>query len=89
LAWTFETIVDEYEIFRSKHNATHYVAVLVGDLSENANGVRESQNLARLTRLSDDGRLHLGFDPAAAKATISERGFYAFAVTVEPRDGID
>jgi len=43
--------VDEYEIFRSKHNATHYVAVLAGDSSDNANGVRESQNLARLTRL--------------------------------------
>lgn len=81
--------MDEFEIFRSLHNSTHYVAVLASDRSENANGVRTSQNLAALTRIPDDGRAHLGFDPKAAKAAIAEHGFYAFAVTVEPRDGID
>jgi hypothetical protein len=42
-----------------------------------------------LTRIPDDGRPHLGFDPALARAAIAEHGFYAFAVTVEPRDGHD
>jgi hypothetical protein len=81
--------VNEFEIFRSKHNRTHHVAVLSADRSENAMGVRESQNLARLTTIPDDGRAHLGFDPGLAKAAIDEHGFYAFAVTVEPRDGHD
>ena len=78
-----------FEIFRSLHNPTHYVAVLASDSSDNARGVRESQNLSALTSIPDDGRAHLGFDPGAAKAAIAEHSFYAFAVTVEPRDGID
>jgi hypothetical protein len=81
--------VDAFDIFHSLHNPTHYVAVLASDRSENAEGVRSSQNLAHLTDIPDDGRPHLGFDPAEAKAAIAEHGFYAFAVTVEPRDGID
>jgi hypothetical protein len=81
--------VSEFEIFRSKHNPSHYVAVLSIDRSDNAKGVRDSQNLAPLTSIPDDGRAHLGFDPGLAKAAIAEHGFYAFAVTVEPRDGHD
>ncbi len=80
--------MEAFEIFRSLHNRTHYVAVLASDRSENANGVRTSQNLMLLTSIPDDGRAHLGFDPDAAKAAIAEHGFFAFAVTVEPRDGI-
>ncbi len=79
----------EFEIFRSLQNPAHYVAVLDSDSSHNANGVRTSQNLNAYTRIRDDGRAHLGFDPDAAKAAIAEHGFYAFSVIVEPRDGID
>jgi hypothetical protein len=86
---TGELVVADFEIFRSKHNPAHYVAVLSGDRSENAMGVRDSQNLFALTRIPDDGQAHLGFDPGIARATIDEHGFYAFAVTVEPRDGHD
>ena len=81
--------MDEFEIFRSRHNPTHYVAVLSSDRGENANGVRTSQNLSALTSIPDDGRPHLGFDPSLARATIAEHGFYAFAVTIDPRDGLD
>jgi hypothetical protein len=56
-----------FEIFRSKHNADHYVAVLAGDRSDNAMGVRTSHNLKPLTRIDDAGEPHLGFDAAAAK----------------------
>jgi hypothetical protein len=80
--------VDEFEIYQSLHNPTHYVAVLASDRSENAEGVRASQNLTRLTRIPDDGTPHLGFDPFEAREAIDKHGFYAFAVTVEPRDGI-
>jgi hypothetical protein len=76
----------DFEVFRSKHNQTHYVAVRSGDQAANARGVRESGNLARFTEIADDGKPHLGFDPAAAKAAIAEHGFYAFAVTVERRE---
>jgi hypothetical protein len=78
----------DFEIFRSKHNPTHYVAVLAGDGNGNATGVRESQNLAAYTSIPDDGTHHLGFDPLAARGAIREHGFYAFAITVEPRDGL-
>jgi len=81
--------VEEFEIFQSLRNSTHYVAVLTSDSSENAQGVRDSQNLVPLTRIPADGHLHLGFDPQLATAAIADHGFYAFAVTVEPRDGID
>ncbi len=78
----------DFEIFRSRHNDYHYVVVIAGDRHENADGVRHSQNLAVYTSISDDGTHHLGFDPAAAKAAIEDHGFYAFAVLVEERDGL-
>lgn len=80
--------MDAFEIFRSLQNATHYVAVLDSDRSDNAEGVRASQNLVPLTRIPDDGTPHLGFDPLEAREAIGKHGFYAFAVTVEPREGI-
>jgi len=79
----------EFEIFRSKQNATHYVAILSDDRNENAEGVRHSDNLAPFTRIPDNGVSHIGFDPDAAKSAIAEHGFYAFAVTVEKREHID
>jgi hypothetical protein len=78
--------VSEFEIFRSKHNLTHYVAIVAGDNDANATGVRESQNLSPLTRIPDDGGARIAFDPTAAKAAIGDHGFYAFAVTVERRE---
>jgi hypothetical protein len=76
----------EFEIFRSRHNDTHYVAIFANDFQPNAQGVRDSQNLAAYARIPDDGAIHLAFDPGAAKAAIAEHGFYAFAVTVERRE---
>jgi hypothetical protein len=78
----------DFEIFRSRQNDNHYVAVVAGDRHENAEGVRHSQNLAVFTSIADDGSRHLGFDPVAAKAAIQAHGFYAFAVLVEERDGL-
>jgi hypothetical protein len=78
--------MNEFEIFRSKHNATHYVAIFADDHSHNAQGVRDSDNLTAYTRISDDDKTRIGFDPDAARAAIAEHGFYAFAVTVEKRD---
>ena len=78
----------EFEIFRSRHNANHYVAVQAADKSTNATRVRTSQNLSIFTSIGDDGTHHLGFDPVAAKAAIKDHGFYAFAVLVEERDGL-
>lgn len=78
----------DFEIFQSKHNVDHYVAILVGDDSENAVGVRSSQNLTRLMRIADDNTPRLGFDRAAAKRAIADHGFYAFALHVEERDGL-
>jgi hypothetical protein len=79
----------EFEIFQSKHNVDHYVAVLAGDDSENAAGVRTSQNLRPLARIADEAVPHLGFNPAAAERAIRDHGFYAFALHVEERDGHD
>jgi len=78
----------DFEIFRSRQNDNHYVAVVAGDKSENAEGVRHSQNLAAFTSIPDDDTRHLGFDPITAKAAIQAHGFYAFAVLVEERDGL-
>jgi hypothetical protein len=81
--------MDEFEIFQSLQNPFHYVAVLASDSSHNAEGVRRSQNLTAHIRIRDDGRPHLGFDYSAAREAITEHGFYAFAVSIQPRDGID
>ena len=79
----------EFEIFQSRHNADHYVAVLAGDDSENAVGVRTSQNLKPLARIADDAMPHLGFNRVAAERAIGDHGFYAFALHIEERDGHD
>jgi hypothetical protein len=81
--------VAEFEIFRSKHNSDHYVAVLADDTGDNAAGVRTSQNLSTLTRIADRQEPHLGFDRSAAKRAIRDHGFYAFVLHVEERDGHD
>ena len=46
------------------------------------------RDLAAFASISDDGHAHVGFDPGAAKAAIADHGFYAFAVLVEERDGL-
>ena len=79
----------EFEVFRSRHNRTHYVAILAGDDGSNARGVRESDNLTPFTRIADDGKERIAFDPTAARTAIGEHGFYAFAVTVERREHIE
>jgi hypothetical protein len=76
-----------FEIFRSRHNEHHYVALRAGDKNPNATAVRTSKNLSIHTTIADDGTHHLGFDPAAAKAGIAAHGFYAFGVTIDTRDG--
>jgi hypothetical protein len=78
----------EFEIFQSRHNPDHYVAVVAGDDSENAVGVRTSQNLTPLMRIADDHTPRLGFDREAARRAIGDHGFYAFALHVEERDGL-
>ena len=74
-----------FDVYRSRHNPHHYVAVATGDTSDNANGVRESQNLAFMLRIADD-EPRIAFDPAQAKERIRRDGFYAFAVTIEVRE---
>jgi hypothetical protein len=78
--------VADFHVYRSRQNGSHFVAVLANDRSANAEGVRRSQNLSLLMTIPDEGRPHLGFDPAAAKSAIRDHGFYAFALSVEPRD---
>lgn len=75
-----------FEIYRSRHNAHHYVAIEQGDGRETACGVRESQNLSFLTNVADDGVPRIAFDPSMAKSRIARDGFYAFAVTIEVRE---
>ncbi|WP_157014297.1 hypothetical protein [Mesorhizobium xinjiangense] len=75
-----------FEIYRSKHNPHHYVAVAAGDGQENAQGIRESQNLAFLTHVAVDGDPRIAFDAALAKSRIARDGFYAFEVTTRIRE---
>ena len=77
-----------YEIYRSKHNPTHFVAVEAGDRRENAIGVRHSPNLAFHARVEDAGDPRIAFDPAEARSRIDRDAFYAFAVTVQVRESV-
>ena len=75
-----------FEIYRSRHNAHHFVAVSKDDKCENARGVRESRNLHFLTHVADQGGPRIAFDAGAARSRIARDGFYAFAVTIETRE---
>jgi hypothetical protein len=75
-----------FDIYRSLQNPQHYVAIQNGDPSENAQGIRESQNLTFLTRIPDDGSPRIAFDADEARERIRRDGFYAFAVTIEVRE---
>lgn len=75
-----------FEIYRSRQNPCHYVAIEQGDGRENAVGVRESQNLAFLTNVPDDGEPRIAFDPQEARSRIARDGFYAFCVTIQIRE---
>ena len=76
----------DFHIYRSKQNPSHFVAVLASDRSANAEGVRKSSNLSLLMTDPRRGQAAARVRPAAAKAAIRDRGFHAFALTVEPRD---
>ena len=75
-----------FEIYRSRHDPHHYVAIAQGDVRDNAQGVRDSQNLAFLTHVADDGEPRIAFDPEQARSRIARDGFYAFAVTIAIRE---
>jgi hypothetical protein len=78
-----------FEIYQSKQNPLHYVAIEEGDTRENAEGVRTSQNLQFLTRVPDDGEPRIAFDPREAVSRIAKNGFYAFNVTITIRESAD
>jgi hypothetical protein len=78
-----------FEIYRSRHNAHHYVAIATDDDCANANGVRESENLEYLTLIPDDREPRIAFDPDVARQRIGRDGFYAFTVTIEIREHAD
>ena len=75
-----------FEIYRSRHNEAHFVAILTESSDANADAIRGSQNLEMAFQIPEDAPPGIGFEPEAAKAAIAEHGFYAFAVHIEPRD---
>ena len=60
----------DFEIFRSRQNDNHYVAVVIGDREGERRRVRRSQNLASSPASQTMAPHHLVFNPLAAKATI-------------------
>ena len=78
-----------FEIYQSKQNPLHYVAIAEGDTRENAQGVRTSQNLKFLTRVPDDGEPRIAFNPKEAVSRIEKQGFYAFNVTITIRESAE
>ena len=78
-----------FEIYQSKQNALHYVAIAKGDTGETAEGVRNSQNLRFLTLVPDDGEPRIAFDPKEAVSRIERNGFYAFNVTITIRESAE
>ncbi|GAB4357817.1 MAG: hypothetical protein Kow0026_18360 [Oricola sp.] len=78
-----------FEIYQSKQNPMHYVAIEEGDRRETAQRVRDSQNLRFLTRVPDDGEPRIAFDPKEAVSRIEKNGFYAFTVTITIRESAE
>ncbi len=78
-----------FEIYRSRHNPHHYVAIAANDGQENARGIRESQNLAFLTHVAAEGDPRIAFDRDLAQSRIARDGFYAFEVTTRIREHVE
>jgi hypothetical protein len=78
-----------FEIYRSRQNPLHYVAVVESDVRDMASRVRQSKNLEFLTKVPDDGEPRIAFSAEDAKIRIAKTGFYAFRVTIEIRDSMD
>ncbi|MBK1623326.1 hypothetical protein [Afifella marina] len=77
-----------FEIYRSLQNRDHYVAIRAGDHREEAEGVRNSENLVFLRNIPDDENPRIAFDAEVAREHIDRNGFFAFAVTIEVRDHV-
>jgi hypothetical protein len=75
-----------FEIYRSKQNPQHYVAIRADDTRENPKGIRESRNLALMMKIPDDDAKRIAFDGGEAMTRIARDGFYAFAVTIQVRE---
>lgn len=75
-----------FEIYRSKQNPQHYVAIRAGDFRESPTGIRESRNLTLMTTIADDDAKRIAFDGSEAMSRIARDGFYAFAVTIQVRE---
>jgi hypothetical protein len=78
-----------FEIYRSKQNPQHYVAIRADDMRENPKGIRDSRNLAFMTRIADDDAQRIAFDGGEAMSRIARDGFYAFAVTIQVREHVE
>jgi hypothetical protein len=77
-----------YEIYQSKYNQRHYVAIDAEDRRGNANGVRTSDNLLFVAMISDRDKSRIAFDAEAARSRIARDGFFAFAVNIQIREHI-
>jgi hypothetical protein len=75
-----------FEIYRSKQNPQHYVAIRADDMRENPAGIRASRNLALMTTVADEDAKRIAFDGGEAMSRIARDGFYAFAVTIQVRE---
>lgn len=75
-----------FEIYRSKQNPQHYVAIRADDLRESPQGIRESRNLTLMTTIADDDAQRIAFDGGEAMSRIARDGFYAFSVTIQVRE---
>ena len=75
-----------FEIYRSKQNPQHYVAIRADDTRENPKGIRESRNLDLMTTIADDDARRIAFDGGEAMTRIDRDGFYAFSVTIQVRE---
>ena len=65
------------------------IAGRADDTRENPKGIRESRNLALMTKIADDDAKRIAFDGGEAMSRIARDGFYAFAVTIQVREGVE
>jgi hypothetical protein len=75
-----------FEIYRSKQNLQHYVAIRADDMREIPKAIRDSRNLTLMTTIADDDARRIAFDGGEAMSRIARDGFYAFAVTIQVRE---
>lgn len=82
-------MVARFQIYKSRTDPGHFVAIDAADAGETARKIREDSGLKFYAKILDDGSPRIAFNADEARIRIAKDGYYAFGVRIEVRDHSD